>query len=436
MQAGAEFYAIAPDGSGALAVGAFGAPDSVRSRSLADAGALMSTEREFRARPELVPVARPARTGVSKPSVSSAAGLVLQLQRAAGNDAVTRALQRTRSAAAAPASMSVQLASAEGSGAPAAGPQLAAVWNTQVVVPLARAADRVGRATPDFPGAKSDLEGALRSVATLRDATPSGDPNRLRFDIIERHARGVLELVKQRLGVGRTDNQLDSDTIKIRLEATELGPKLEHRPGPDEAKFVGGGGEAADASGEAAPNAAESGGPSSAAPDTAPGPAAGADASGAGGDSVADLWNFMVVQRLWSAQKELSENPKFAIFDYSSARLNILLFLKATPEGHPNRLPLIKLESGVGVIADQMASRSTEFVSTDPLDEQAVDAWDTATAMVEFISGGPAPDASEGPAGAPAAGAKGGKTGVTQEPAFTWERGSPNKANDTDLEQP
>jgi hypothetical protein len=410
---------------------------------VADAGTLMTTERDSHATPERQRTSRTGRTlpdGPIKAPVSTTAGLVLQLQRAAGNLAVARALQRTKAAGAAAVPTAVQLEAAAASGATPAGPQLAAVWNAQVVVPLARAADRVGRATPDYKGAKSDLEAALRTVGMLRDATPTKDRNRLRFEIIERRARGVLEIVNQHLGVGRTDRQLDTDTIKIRVEATELGPKLEHRPGPEAADIVRGR-DAAAGSGPVA--SAEPGAGATQPPAPAPAAAAaptaapdGADTSAAkGDDSIEDLWNFLVVQRLWSAQKQLSEDPKFAILDYNNARLYILLFLQATPEGHPNRLPLISLDAGVEAIAGQMATRSPDFVSTDPLDDQAIAAHDTAEAMVEFIPGAPQQAASGQPAGG-ATGASDGASGGSKEPDFTWERAPAPRSDDTALERP
>jgi len=371
----------------------------------------------------------------------------MQLQREAGNLAVTRALGSS-SPSHMPTARVLQLETPAPTAAPAPaqGRQLAAVWNAQVVIPLARAADRVGRAAVDLPGARADLEGALRTITTLRNATGPDDPNRLRYEIIERRARGVLELVLQHQGVGKDQSQLSEDTRKIRAEAVELGPLLEHRPQP-RASAANGGDEQArgeatggpptasvpSAAGGSGPDTGPASGsgpmptpePRASTPGEAPGPgsSAGPTTTEPELDTIADLWNFLVVRRLWTGQRELAQGSKYATIDYSTAQLYILEFLQATPEGHPNRLKLMRLEAGVETIAGQTAKFAPDLAS-DPIADQAVNAWNSATAMLEYIPGA---QSSNGPGEAPAA---------AQEPTFTWERPPTARSNDTELERP
>jgi hypothetical protein len=376
------------------------------------------------------------------------ATLLMQMQRDAGNRAVTDAFMSS-DASSLPASLrTLQLEAAAPPSAPppapgpAQGRELGAIWNTQVVVPLARAADRIGRKSVDLRGARADLEGALRTISTLKRAAAADDPNRLRYEIIERRAQGVLELVLQHQGAGKDENQLSEDTRRIRLEAVALGPLLQHRPQAEEdaanSSDVGGGSSADESPRPAeAPNRPQG-------PAAAPGPSSaaahGSDATAAPKaaespepdteiNTIADLWNFLVVRRLWSGQRALAQSPKFAILDYSTAQLRIMQFLHATPEGHPNRLKLISLEAGVEAIGGQVAKYAPEFAS-DPIADQAIDAWNTAVAMLEYIPGAQSggPQAGEEPAAGPAAGA--------QEPSFTWERPKPARTDDTALERP
>ena len=55
--------------------------------------------------------------------------------------------------------------------------QLGAVWNDQVMMPLAKASERLSREKPDLDGAPPLLDEALRAIRLVKAATPADDQN-------------------------------------------------------------------------------------------------------------------------------------------------------------------------------------------------------------------------------------------------------------------
>src|SRR5437762_1504176 len=173
------------------------------------------------------------REALRQGAASNLADTVMEWQRAAGNRAVASALTASRSAAADLITFTIQRAPADVPGNASGGLQVGAIWNAQVVLPLARAADRLGRDKPDLKGARPGVETALGTVTTLKSATPASDPNQVRFQIVERRVRGVLELVDQRLGQSPKGHALENQMIEVRNEVSSFGPTLKHMPDLD-----------------------------------------------------------------------------------------------------------------------------------------------------------------------------------------------------------
>ena len=376
---------------------------------------------------------------------STLVGTVLQLQRTAGNQAVARAMTSARSSTAHPSLFPLQRQPAGTNRNDSAGAQLAAVWDAQVVVPLARAADRLGRAEADPKGAKADIETALRTISTIRTATRGDDPNGGRLQVTERRTRGVLDLVDQRLGGGKNGDQIIiNDMIKVRSEAATLGPLVEHWPEvaqPDSGSDA----EPAQEPGTQTPEPGQGTAqapaprlPAEAPVETAPATAATpseAASLGAAGESIADLWKFVVIDRLWSGQQAFGHGDSHkAMYDYNMATLRILQFQDAPPEGHPNLLRLLNLAAGVESIGDLMTERDREF-GGDPLVDRAFAAYETAVLMAGNFGGPESSSTSETPAGAQRPGSLS-EDSSTTEPDFTWERERPPFKDDTALERP
>ena len=255
-----------------------------------------------------------------QPSRSSLMATVLQLQRAAGNRAVTSALAAAQSASSPAHSMAIQREPGESAGNAPTGTMLGAIWDAQVVVPLARAAERLARDKPDLKGARPELESALGTIATLRNATPAEDPNHVRLQIVERRARGPLDLVDRRLGGKAAGHPLENGMIEVRAEAASLGPLLEHMPDQDALIQQGAAGSTASAAPAEAPASGPPDGtpapPASAEPGKAPVEAvesatttpSGATSAGAGGPSIADVWRILVVDRCFDRGVEQFDN--------------------------------------------------------------------------------------------------------------------------------
>ncbi|MEZ0241671.1 MAG: hypothetical protein ACAH65_12825 [Chloroflexota bacterium] len=377
---------------------------------------------------------RAAQGDERQPPESSLTAAVLQLQRAAGNRAVTSALAAAPSATSPEFPFAIQRAPADSAGNASAGTQLGAVWDKQVVLPLARAAERLGRDKPDLEGARPELETARGTIAMLRAATPAEDSNHVRLEIVERRARGPLDLIDRRLGRSSKGRPLENGMIEVRAEAASLGPLLEHMPDQDtliQKGAVRSPASAAQAQGPASgPVAAAPASPASPEPGNAPVEAADsattATADGgavAGGPSIAEVWKVLVVDRFWSGQKAMEETPYLGYFDWTVAISRITEFYEAAPPGHPTRFPLLKLFTDAMQVHDLMGELDREFAG-DPLADRAEEAYGTAVEMGEILSGQPSTD-TEGPEG-----------GEPGEPDFTWERERPPMKNDTDLERP
>lgn len=348
-----------------------------------------------------------------QPSASTLVDTVMRLQRDAGNLAVTHALATPRHRMGHPSLFPLQRQPAATVGAPSSRAQLGAVWDAQVVIPTARAADRLARAEADPKGARTDLETALRTILTVSTATPAGDPDRLRLQIIERRTRGVLDLVDQRFGGGKSDDRLVNDMIDKRSEAAALGPALQHMP---------------DIHGMAMPGSLDE----SAA--TATAIPSGAASPGAAGGSIADAWDLFVVNALWSGQQALVDSPGSAITHFAWATYRILEFIQATPTGHTNRLRLLTLHAGIQSLRDRLA-RLDPALAGDPLVERATDAYEAVVAMGEILTGEQSSSAAVGPDSAQGAGSSS-EAPDTTEPDFTWERERPPMQDDTALERP
>ncbi len=362
---------------------------------------------------------------------STLVGTVLQLQRTAGNQAVASAMATPRSSTADPSLFELQRQPGGTNSNNSAGAQLVAVWDAQVVIPLARAADRLGRAEADPTGARADIETALRTISTVRTATPGGDPNRGRLEVTERRTRGVLDLVDQRLGRGKSGNQLSNDMINVRSEAATLGPLLEHVPeAPEsETQMSEPGQESAQPPAPPLPEA-----PVKTAPVKAASPSKAAP-GGAARESIADFWTSIVIGHLWTGQQSFDQGDTGpGIFGYTQALDWILRFKIATPKSHPNFLRLVNLAAAVQSIQDLMTDRDREF-GGDPLVDRAILAYESVVVMAGKFGGPESSSTSETPAGGQRPGSLSEDSGTT-EPDFTWERERPPFKDDTALERP
>ena len=223
--------------------------------------------------------------------------------------------------------------------------------------------------------------------------------------------------------------------IKVRSDAATLGPFLEHVPEeylPDSGSDAAPAQEPRTQSPEIGQGSARP--PAPRLPAEAPveaGPAAAAKPSeaaspGEAGNSIADIWKLLVIDRLWSGQQAWAHGDLQAAWgDYTVATTRILQFNIAAPEGHPTLLRLLSLAAGVESIKDLMTERGREY-GGDPLVDRAIEAYETAVVMAGNF-GGPASSTSETPAGAQE---------PTTEPDFTWERERPPFKDDTALERP
>lgn len=338
------------------------------------------------------------------------------LQRTAGNAAVSSLLAAAHPLTGRPTAGRVQREPAGTAAAPAASPtansamadQLAAMWEKSVVVPLARAADRLGREDKDLAGARAELAVALPTIRTIRDATPDDDPNRHRLTSVERIVKGVSDVIEQRLGGSTSDSQFEKEMMALRFEAVELGPQVKDKP-PVEALVRGVIGLGAEVDFEVP--------------------------AGAALKSPSELWKIFVIDYLWDAQREFGQHS--AGWDWKSmlgVGLAIQEFTEAAAAGDPIGSRLFALGAGVTALLSRLKERipagEAHEATADDLADDAIRAYDLGAAMQKFLTGKPATTA-ESP----------GPTDVEAEPNFTWESKDPLEAptpfvNDTDLLRP
>jgi hypothetical protein len=329
----------------------------------------------------------------AKPVVVATAGetdQVIGMQRSAGNAAVARQLAAT------PAPQ-------------AAGQQLGALWNELVVLPVARAYDRLSLDKPDYDSASRELQTTSLGIRTVKAATPADDKNLPRISVLEARVEGLRELIAEKRGQGKSDFEISTEMRDRRFEAEGLQPQLIHGPWVEDLR-------------ENATDAKPS--EPTTVPAEAPGPSNNRDAKK--DESVPELFHDLVVTDIWKGQQAFSaDGPVNAHTYFLMASMNALRFQGGTPEGHPNRLKLMKLTQELTTLADILGTKYGA-AQTAPLD-QAADAYDFAKQMGKLLTGQPDDDE----VGADAAQAGSG------EPAFTWE-GKENEpfVNDTALERP
>jgi len=296
-------------------------------------------------------------------------------------------------------------------GTPAANPsmagQLGAMWEQGVVVPLARAADRLGREKKDLVGARTDLTAALQTISTVRDGTPADDPNRLRLTSVERIVKGVLDVVEQRLGGSTSDSQFERELMALRFEAVELQPMVTHKP-PIEGLVGAILGEGA-AGFKVPPSVAQK--------------------------SAADLWKIFVINYLWEAQRDFGKRSAGTVWsDVLGVGLAIQQFGQAAPDDDPVGPRLFALEAAATALLSRLKERvpADDFrrATADDLAGDAERAYGLGVEMKRILTGEPA---TAKPASGPGESAG--------EPNFTWESKDPLEGqkpfkNDTDLMRP
>jgi len=371
----------------------------------------LTEEEDQRAAGRTRGAARPAERppGVDgTPGRSSLADEVLGLQQSAGNQAVTRALAATQPSSALPAvtelTAALQRQPAQATANPSALQQLAAMWESSVVLPLARASLRVEGDLIDSRGALQRIQWALQTIVTIMDGTPTNDPNRTRLQTLGRMVDALFDLVAQRAGSGKTDQEILAEMIAWRSRALELEPIITNGPGM-----------------------APAGG----------GRGAGAVEAGSAGSSPTEAWHELVVLPLGRAQVRLEGSPAEAAQAYLHAYEGILLWLRATPRTDPLRLRLSSLSAGVRGTLDLLQAR-TGMGSTD-VGARAIEAYEGAVALGERLTGKPgagSPAAAVGSPGKPGAGGTANESEGDAELPLTWEREEPRKVDLADLERP
>jgi hypothetical protein len=288
--------------------------------------------------------------------------------------------------------------------------QLGAVWERGVVVPLARAADRLGREEKDLSGARADVDGALTTIRTVREGTPANDPNSVRLQSVERIVAGVLDVIDARLGVAMSERQFDRELMALRLEAVELQPMVTKKPAIGD--LIGA------ILGEAAADFEVP--------------------SGAAEKSAADLWKIFVIDYLWDAQRDFSQlSPGTIWANVLGVGVAIQQFQRAATGGDPAQPRLFALEAGATALLSRLRERipADDFrhATADDLAADSVRAYQLGAQMKGYLTGEPdiepAPDVAAGTAGA------------AGEPDFTWEKTDPVGArqpfeNDTNLMRP
>lgn len=361
--------------------------------------------------------ARPVGSGThaAPPAAATRARAVdhplLALQQQAGNAAVARWLAAAPGAAIQGAGPGVQraagaVAAPEPGGAAtgqAAIGQLGAVWERGVVVPLARAADRLGREEKDLPGARTELATALETIRAVRDGTPADDPNHVRLTSVERIVASVLDVVDARLGAGMSDSQYDRELMTVRLEAVELQPLVTHKPPIEDLVQAILGEGAADFEIPASVAA----------------------------KSAAELWKVFVIDYLWDTQRDFGElSPGAAWANVLGVGQAIQHFQRAAPDGDPVRRRMFALEAAATALLSRLKERipADDFrhATADDLADDAARAFDLGVAMKGHLTGQSAVEPAPEGAG---------------EPGFTWENIDPDAArrpfeNDTNLMRP
>jgi hypothetical protein len=323
---------------------------------------------------------------------------VLGLQQSAGNQAVVQSLaanapsrQATttsvtpagQASAVAGTLATAQREAAQAAPSPALGPDFAAMWTAEVIVPLGRVTFLVEEEGMSL-GAMRRLIQALEAIMNVLGATPRDDPNRLRVQVLARMIGALLELVSLRGGNKSTNQELLADMILWRSQAVDLEPLIRHAPGKKD-----------------------------------------------GTESPAQAWHQLVVLPLGRAQVRLEQSPGEAIQGYLHAFEGILLTLQATPRDDPVRLRITSLSVGVRGMLDLL--EATTGLGSPDVTGRAIEAFQAAEALGARLAGKPLPSPS-GPAETAGDVAKGQETG--KEPQFTWERQGGPILDSDQLERP
>ena len=342
----------------------------------------MTYDRKMADGPQLQSVTRPKPAPATH---SPTADQVIAMQQSAGNSAVSRQLGQQ------PAPQTVTL-------------QLAAMWNDMVLMPITRAYGLLGADKPDLERASRELEFASRGIKAVKAGTPANDPNLASIRVLETRVDGLMALVAQQRGRGKSDFELEKDMIDRRLEAETLGPKLAGTP----------------PSTSTDPSAPV---PTSASADTSASPKSPAATT----SQPSSEWHDDVVANLWEGHKAFAQdNAEGARTYFLIAQITLLHYVIDTPVGDPNRVDLINLYQGVISIADIISNKATGTSGRDGL-QQAADAYIFAEQIGKYLAGQPADD-TELEEDAPSA---------PGEPAFTWESGDKKPfVNDTELLRP
>lgn len=319
---------------------------------------------------------------------SSASGVLLDLQRSVGNQAVGQAVAQHRANQAgrpgpqrAPAKPAAPTRAAATPAPPGSAPtvtlQLGAIWQDLVIRSLARARERLDRRPSEPDSALQDIDTALAGIASVKNATPIEDDNHIRLEILERRVRGFRDLVSAVAGKGngKDDRAIEGDMIAWRAEAVELGKQFNEPTGD---------------------------------------PYANTDPAD---------WKEAVIDDLWAGQQAFSQGDiDKAIMDYRWAEVHILQFERWVAGYH--RFKLLRLHAGVEATVRLMQSRTE---NNGALMEAAIDAYETADVLGKHLTGKPVPDVDE---------EQKPDAGGAQDPDFTWERPMEPVKDDTALERP
>lgn len=301
---------------------------------------------------------------------------LLDLQRSAGNRAVGLALRASPSANAAVDAQHAPAAS-NAQGAPAltraATLQLGAIWQNLVVRPLARAHERLRRATPEPEEALREIDTALSGIASVKQSTPGGDANHVRLETLERKVRSFRDLAEESRGHGKSESNIERDLIAWRVEAIALQQAFGEAIGPrDDA--------------------------------TAP-----------------SQWKSLVIDLLWQSQKQFEHSLSDGAATLRLAIRNADDFVQTIP--NYKKLELYRLRASMyGTLSLLDARLGTD---REPLIYAGIYAYETAAYVGNFLTGKPLDDLLAEPG-----------QGGGGEPDFTWERPAGPVDNDTVLERP
>jgi len=184
---------------------------------------------EHRARPSAGPTARP-RVGVPR-SAHPLTAAIADLQREAGNRAVSAELAKGSTARIETLAGSVQRDVAAAPAAPSSIDDvkvLAGMWDSSVMARLAEAKEKLDK---DPKVAYIILSHALAFVERAMDAVAPGDPTVTKLRIIGRSIDGIKSVLSDRMKGGGGATNVTDDLRSWYRESSDLGPELTVGPG-------------------------------------------------------------------------------------------------------------------------------------------------------------------------------------------------------------